>query len=135
MRRALLVLAVGCLLGAACDETPTEPSNVTGDTWRLVSMQRGSGSPVTVPDPNRYTLRFGDQGRLEVKSDCNSCGGSYTLTGSTLDVGPVFCTKVFCGDTSLDSAFVAGLQGAALVTERGGELVVEGGGLALRFRK
>jgi hypothetical protein len=47
-------------------------------------------------------------------------------SGSSLDGGPVFCAKAYCGDTSLDSAFVAGLDGAALVTERGGELLVEG---------
>jgi heat shock protein HslJ len=135
MTRGMLVLALGTLLSVACDEALTDPSNVLGDTWRLVSLQRGNDAPIAVTSPDRYTLRFGEGGQMQVRSDCNSCGGTYSLTGAALDVGPLACTKVFCGDTSLDSAFVGALQDAAVVSERGNELVVEGGGVTLRFQQ
>ena len=125
-----------CALGAAliftaCDDNPLAPSDIVGGTWRLVSLQASGSSPVVVDDPTRYTLEFGGDGRLGVKSDCNSCGSTYSLSGSSLDVEPLACTKVFCGDGSLDARFSATLEQAQRVSLDDGEMVIEGGGVTL----
>jgi heat shock protein HslJ len=107
---------------------------VIGATWQLVSIQRDGSDPITVADPSRYTLQLDADGRARVKSDCNSCGGSYTLTGSTLQFGPLACTKAFCGDTSLDSVYSQALDGTKTVSISDSTLTIAGGGVTLKFR-
>jgi heat shock protein HslJ len=120
---------------AACDDNPLEPSDITGPTWRLVSLQEAGSAPVIVGDPGLYTVRFADDGSLAVRSDCNSCQGSYALMGSSLDVGLLACTKVFCGDGSLDPRFTAALDAAQMVSVDGNEMRIQAGTVILRFRE
>ena len=119
----------------ACTGNSLEPSGVTGGTWQLVSIQRSGSDPITVADPSRYTLQFDSNGRATVKSDCNSCGGSYTLSGSTLQFMPLACTKAFCGDTSLDSVYSQALAGTKTVSLNDSRLSITGGGVTLQFRR
>ena len=134
MRRMFYVLAAtACLVVVACDDNQFSPSDLVGGSWELMSLQTGSSAPVVITTPSRYTAQFGDDGRVSVKSDCNSCGGSYSLNGSNLTVGPLACTKVFCGDTSLDSQFSGALDGTASVSVDSNELVIRSGDVTLRF--
>ena len=134
MRRMFYVLAAtACLVVVACDDNQFSPSDLVGGSWELMSLQTGSSAPVVITTPSRYTAQFGDDGRVAVKSDCNSCGGSYSLNGSNLTVGPLACTKVFCGDTSLDSQFSGALDGTASVSVDSNELVIRSGDVTLRF--
>ena len=137
--RALALFTIlAAAAGAGCSETITDPSAVVGVTWKLTSIQegsgQGSGQATAVADPTRYTLRLTSEGRAEVGSDCNQCGGPYMLAEGSLTSGPLACTKVFCGDTSLDSKFVAALGGSRSFRITDDELVIEGGGAVLRFR-
>jgi heat shock protein HslJ len=71
-----------------------------------------------------------------VKSDCNSCSGSYALDdGSSLDLGPVTCTQVFCGDTSLDQVYTRGLDDAQSVSMDGSNLTITGPAITLEFSR
>lgn len=134
-RTALLVLGLSIVAVGCGDDGPTSPSDVIGDTWRLTSIQEaGSSTPVAVSDPSRYQLTLEPGGSLRVTSDCNSCGGSYVLTGSTLTIAQLTCTKVFCGDTSLDSRFTAILERAQTVNVDDDQLTVQGSAGTLRFR-
>lgn len=132
--RASMIIA-GLLLGAACNEAPISPSDLLGDSWQLVSLRRGDATPISVEDPSRYTVQFASDDRLAVKSDCNSCGGTYTLDRNSLAVGQVACTRAFCGEQSLDSAFVDALQRARTVSSAGEQLIIEGDGVTLRLRR
>jgi hypothetical protein len=77
-RRTLFVIVMLIpALAAACTDGPVSPSTLVGDTWQLVSLQRTGGTAVAVDNPARYTVMFGDDGQLSVKSDCNSCRSSY----------------------------------------------------------
>lgn len=133
--RALTLFTILAAAAAGgCSETITDPSAVVGMTWKLTSIQEGSGQAATVADPTLYTLRLTSEGRAEVKSDCNQCGGPYTLAEGSLTSGPLACTKVFCGATSLDSKFVAALEGSRSFRITDDELVIEGGNAVLKFR-
>lgn len=109
MRTMLLGFAVG-VIAVGCAGNPVEPSDVSGREWRLMSIQRFGNNPVVVENPSRYTLRLDEDGRAAVRSDCNTCGSSYTLNGSSLKRDPLACTRVFCGDASLDSQYRAGAR-------------------------
>ena len=134
MTRRFAAALLAALLGCACDDSPTAPSDVTGATWRLASWMRPDAQPITVDDPGRYTIRFDDDGRLSIKSDCNSCGSSYTLNGSDLSVGAVACTLVLCPAPSLDPVFAEAVRRARTVTVRDGMLVLQGQHGTLQFR-
>ena len=127
----LLALAL-----ASCDEAPLAPSAATGAVWKLESIERDGQASVPVPDPDRYTVQFEPTGRLSVRSDCNTCGGSYALSNTTLTVGAALaCTRAFCGTDSLDTAFLAALSGDQTVTVSSTNLALRGTGVTLRFRR
>ena len=133
MKTFVILLAVVAM--TACDESPTRPSDLVGEVWRLASIEAAGTAPIIVPDPERYTIQFLESGRVSVRADCNSCGGSYTLAGTALSLGPLACTRAFCGATSLDGAFTQALGQARSLARRGAELYLQGDGRVLRFRK
>jgi heat shock protein HslJ len=136
MNRCLLAL-VATVAGAACDNdnSTVAPSDIIGNSWRLVSMWEPGGAAIVVDDPSRYTLEFSTEGRLLVRSDCNSCGGSYSLTDSSLEVGPLVCTRAFCGEASLDGRYTIALERARSVAADDDAMMIQGGGGILRFRR
>jgi heat shock protein HslJ len=129
-----IVLAAAAALGAAaCGDSPNGPSPAIRGTWRLVSLQRASNPPVPVEDPGRYTVTFEADGSAGIRSDCNSCGGAYDLSGTTLVVRGVVCTEVACAAPTLDPEFVAALEAAHTVSVEQGEAVIVGRGWTLRL--
>jgi heat shock protein HslJ len=111
------VLAVGCA-GAPL----TGPSDVVGVTWRLQALQR-SGSVSVSPPAGSFFLRFGDEGRVELRADCNVCSGTYTLAGARLILGPLACTRAFCPSAPFDTQYVQ-LAEVATSIERSGEALI-----------
>lgn len=134
-RTPLLVLVFAlCAAVIGCDDGPTSPTDVIGDTWELISLRETGADAVNVPDPSRYRVTFEDNGRLGVISDCNTCGGTYVLSGSTLTVTPLNCTRVFCGEGSLDVRFAGMLERAQTLIIDDDELTVLSSAGTLRFR-
>ena len=130
-----MAIVIAAALVAACDETPSAPSDVVSRTWQLGSLQQDGSDPVVVADPSSYTLRLGDDGRVGVKSDCNSCSSAYALneSSSTIEIGRLTCTLVACRQGSLDPRFAQALEGSKTVTQDGSQLTLRGGGVTLRF--
>lgn len=127
----LLVLA---LTMAACNGSPTGPSDLAGAAWRLVSIDRAAGSATVVTSPERYTLEFLSDGRVAVRADCNVCSGSFRLAGETLTIDALACTRAFCGDASLDADYTRALAGPLSASRDQLLLVLRGSGVTLRFR-
>lgn len=133
MRRLALVLGVVAL--SACDESPTSPSDLVGETWRLASIERSGASPIVVPDPSRYTIQFLAGGRVSVRADCNTCSGPYVLDGLALSIRALACTRAFCGTASLDGEFTQALGQARLLARAGSQLTVRADGVTLQLRR
>jgi heat shock protein HslJ len=137
VRKVLVIVALAALAGR-CNEpdSPTGPgpgaTQLTGHTWTLVSVQRNSQA-VPVSGASRYTLRFEENGNLAVRSDCNSCGGTYTANGSTLRTAGLACTRAFCGDTSFDAEFTRAVGDASSFQVDQNTLTIASGGMTLRF--
>lgn len=127
----LAVLSVS-LLALGCAARVTGPGAVTGVTWRLQSLQRADAS-VTAPPAGAFTLRFGEDGRLEVRADCNGCGGTYRLDGRALAVGPLACTRVFCPSAPFDTEYVRLAEAATTAEIADGALVLRSPAGVLRF--
>lgn len=131
MSRTILLMALA-LSTLACDN-PLEPSDILDRSWRLVSIERAALPPIVVDDPSRYTLRL-ESDRALVQSDCNSCNGAMSLEDEMLQIGPLACTRAFCGDESLDPLFQVSLDGMHRVFLSGSELRLQRAGQTLRFR-
>ncbi len=121
--RLTFVLLTIALLGAACDNpsAPSSAGGVQGD-WQLVSVVQIDGTGFTVPNPEAYTIRFTPDGQVEIGADCNQCFGSYTAEGTTLTIGPLACTRAFCGPGSLFVQYTAALSGASAFQRNGNAL-------------
>jgi heat shock protein HslJ len=127
----VLILAAGAI---ACDENPVGPTEIRNITWKLETIERPGTATITVPNPEQFTVRFEDNGNLSVRADCNSCGGRYTLDGSSLTIGSVACTLIACPVPGLDTIFTQALNNIRTVSVSGNQLTVTGTGGTLRFR-
>lgn len=127
----LLMLAAGAI---ACDDNPISPTEIRNVTWKLESIERPGNATITVPNPDLYTLRFEDNGNLSVRADCNTCGGRYSLNGSSLSVGDVACTLIACAVPGLDTTFTSALRNVRSATASEGRLVITGTDFTLRLR-
>jgi heat shock protein HslJ len=135
---ARLFLLALALLGGCSGSGGTAPDNRplrTDVEWQLVSLAPAAGPTVTVADPGRYTVRFGSDGSVAARADCNRCGGRYRIEGAALTVGPALaCTRAACVPPSLGDQFTAALAAVSTYIQREGELELVYAGGSLRFR-
>lgn len=135
-------LAVGC---AQSTSAPTAPSGITGSTtltadqlagtWQLVSIQPFGQSEQATPSTASYTLTFAD-GRLSTRADCNSCGGTFALSGQTLTAGPALaCTRAACPTMEFESIYTRLLSGDSTVTLSDRGLLLSSGRGVLRLTR
>lgn len=116
--------------GTAAKELPLR----TGVEWQLESFQPNTGPGISVPDPSLYTLRFGADGTVEARADCNRCSGGYQVSGALMTIGPLACTLAACPLPSLGDKFTAALTRVSSYVQTENELALAYDGGALRFR-
>ena len=126
MNRPTAFLLLAALFAGACDHaTMSEDTPAVGVEWRLETIQPAGGAATAV-DPARYSLLLDASGRASLRSDCNSCGGGYTLAGKAVGFGPLACTRAYCGDASFDPEYPRILEGATSIEADGSRLRVSG---------
>ncbi len=98
---AALLLA-GCAPAPVSGETGGQ-AQLAGTAWRLASYRAGdAGTAELRPDrPDQFQLRFGADGRLSVRIDCNQGSGTWTATPAggapgSLALGPIATTRMMC---------------------------------------
>ena len=80
----------------------TGSSPLQGTTWQLVKFQGGDGTTLTPDDRTKYTLEFGNGGRVNARIDCNRGGATWKATGpNQLELGPLALTRAKCPEGSL----------------------------------
>lgn len=135
MQHTRFLVFVLLAIGLGCDDNPVGPTPIRDVTWKLESIERPGSPSVAVPNPEQYTLRLESDGRLNIRADCNTCNGRYSLNGTSISiVSPMACTRAFCSLSSLDGSYVAALESAQLATAANSQLIVQGSGVTLRFR-
>jgi heat shock protein HslJ len=126
-RYCLLLLAAVVFLTAlfaGCSGSDDDPSSIIG-LWQLQYFDLNDGTNVDVDDPSRYTIEFRMDGRVSIKADCNTCGGSYSADDTTINFGLLACTRAFCGDDSLDSEFEVVFVGTRTYRIDEGRLLID----------
>lgn len=131
MRRTVMLslLAAGIVIAIAVamvlidSPLPTPAGGLAGTSWRLVTMNgrpaQGAGEPVS--------LGFQQDGRAGGSSGCNSYGGEYAVSGSSLTISGVVSTMRACADQALneqESAYYAALASVASYELAGGQLTL-----------
>lgn len=125
---AVLAFITACSSGGAA----SEEIDITGN-WQLVSGS-ADGQAIPLIDDSPVTLNIT---RTEVggTSACNLYGGPFILDGSTISIGDLFSTMMACNpeDMAVESLYTAALPEVETVALEGGELVMSGPGIELRF--
>jgi heat shock protein HslJ len=81
--------------------------------WQLHEFVLDDRTTVPVDDPAKYTLELRTDGTASIKSDCNSCNGSFTADEDTLTFGLLACTLAMCAADSFDNQYQMALSTAS----------------------
>jgi heat shock protein HslJ len=140
-----ILLAV---FGAGCSGSGTNPTSpsaggsslaLTADqvagTWTLASIQPTGQAEQGRPAAATYTLSFAD-GRISTRADCNTCSGTFTVSGQTLTAGPALaCTRAACPTMAFETVYVGILSGDSTATLTANTLVLTSTRGVLRFTR
>jgi heat shock protein HslJ len=130
-------LAGGCSTSSATPTSPSssQPASQLAGTWSLVSIQPAGQIEQATPAGATYAVTFAD-GRLSTRVDCNTCNGSFSLSGQTLTAGPALaCTRAACRTMEFENAYTRILGGEGTVTLSSVSLVVSSPRGVLRFAR
>ena len=118
----LLLLAAIALISLR-DMRPIADSSAgfafTGMDWQLITINE------TVVDSDAgLSIRFEDDGKISGHGGCNSFFSSYTLSESTIDIGPVGATRMACPEPQmqLERLYFEALENAAAIEVRGSRM-------------
>lgn len=104
------IVCLSMLILSACESGSesgsSSGSSITGVVWQWQSLvNQATNVKTTIPDPDKYTIEFNDDGSFSGTADCNQISGSYsTENGFSITLGP--STLAFCGEASLDQQYL-----------------------------
>ena len=117
---------VGAILVGMMGARPHN-SDLTGTSWRLVAF-KGSDDTVLKPkDRNKYTVVFGDGGRLSAVVDCNQGHGTWDSDApGHLTFGALGLTRMMCPEegAKLDSNLETQWENVTSYVLKGGRLLL-----------
>ena len=72
-----------------------------------------------------YELTFDAAAHVSARVDCNTCNGSFMLSGSSLVIGSgLACTRAACATAAFESAAVGILSGSHEITATSNTLML-----------
>lgn len=94
-------------------------------TWDVMGYNNGKGGVVSIKIGSALIVVMDDAGRLSGSSGCNTYTGSYTVSGTTIAIGPLASTRMMCADADVmtqEQLFLKALQAGAKIELRGDDL-------------
>ena len=146
-------LMVGGLMLAGCGAFEATPTPMVYDGPGMVAPTPAGGSPdtsglagtawtltgidgATVEPGVGATLVFGTDGKVSGSGGCNSFGGDYSVSGSTIRFSAIASTLMACDDPKMgvEQQYLGALQGTVGFSLSGNALVISGAkGVRLTF--
>lgn len=118
------------------DREVAEPDQpLVGPLWMLESIITADAVS-SVPVGASATIRFNEDGTVEIQPGCNSAGGTYTVDGDTITFANIATTDMAClGARGELEATVMGILSAGPVTYSidSGSLTIMAGNQGLQF--
>jgi len=104
--------------GSGADATPaarpveaSADASLAGTSWQLVKITSMDDTTYAPSDPLRYTLEFGTDGSVRLRTDCNSGTGSWSSeSAGQLRFGIIAATRAQCPPGSLDDRYLGQFQ-------------------------
>ena len=104
--------------------TTTTAPNLMGVVWQWQGTAMGDESDVRVKFPDRYTVEFLADGKVQMRADCNTGGGTYAIEGASLTMDVAAMTRVQCRPDSKSNLFINQLNNARTYIMDGDQLVI-----------
>jgi heat shock protein HslJ len=98
---------------------------IVGPVWQWVQTLYNDGKKVAPAQLENYTVQFREDGKLNVKADCNLKGGVYSIKDSTLSIEITHSTMAACPEGSFEDQFVRDLTAAAIYFLKDGDLYID----------
>ena len=118
MRRVLALVSVAIAFGSLSSiltlaQKSRGGNPLSGTSWQLVKFQGSDDTTFTPDDKSKYTIKFGSNGRVTARVDCNRASTTWRVTAnSQLEFGSWSRTTAKCGSGSLHDRIVT--EGAAV---------------------
>ena len=112
--------------------------DLVGTTWVATAINNGRGGVISslALEAAHATATFAADGRVSGFGGCNGFGGSYTLDGDSMQIGPLAATRKACvepeGVGELESWYFAALERVATWSIHEGRLQLRDGEGALQ---
>lgn len=116
--RLLLVLAVAIISAITNSERASgqktrAASELNGTSWQLVKFQGADDTTLVPDDRSKYTIKFGSDGRVTARVDCNRGGSTWRSNKpGELQFGSWLMTRAKCPAGSIHDRIVT--EGAAV---------------------
>ncbi len=105
----LTVLVTAIAVGRLIAQSPPAPEApaLGGTSWQLVAFHGMDDTTVKPDHAPRYTLRFGADGKITARIDCNRGSGTWTSPApGQLELGPLALTRAMCPPGSMHDRIV-----------------------------
>jgi heat shock protein HslJ len=112
------------------EQQPTPDASLTGTDWRLTSLMSdvssSDGAVSSVPAGVDATLLFGEDGRVNGSTGCNSINGSYRVEGDQITFSQLATTLMACEGArgEVESSVLQVLDGSVTFAIDGDQLTV-----------
>ena len=127
--------AAGVAGGTEGSVGASEASPLLG-TWKLVGLQQDGLAAQAAPAGTLFSAEFASESRVRAVVDCNRCGGGYSVSGDSLTIGVMACTRAYCvASAPFDSGYERLLSGAQGWSVKGTSLEIRSEGGVLRFER
>ncbi|MDH4185726.1 MAG: META domain-containing protein [Nitrospira sp.] len=98
---------------------------ITGTVWQWVRTLYSDDRKSVPAKPENYTIRFLEDGKINVKADCNVKGGVYSTEGKRLSIEITHSTMAACEEGSLEEQFIRDLTAGAIFFFQDGDLYID----------
>jgi len=109
------------------------PANPLIGSWIVTGYNNGQQAVTSPAQGTTLTATFtADQ--VNGSSGCNTYNGDYTLTGTTVAIGPLASTRMACAQDIMDqeTAFLTALQASTTVEQSGANVTLRDGSGAIQ---
>jgi heat shock protein HslJ len=131
--RMMLALASVVIVSASLTSAGGQKSSgrnpLSGTSWQLVKLQGPDERTFTPDDKSKYTIKFGTNGRVVARVDCNRASSTWKVNAKgELQFGAWSRTSAKCGPGSLHDQIVNDGADVRNFAIKDGHLFLSGGG-------
>lgn len=112
----------GSTISAVGNDDMSASLKMSSWVWKETVMN--DDTTITPKKADAFTLTFTEEGMVQGTTDCNNFTGQYSVEGTTLTMGPLAMTRMYC-EGSQEAEFVK------MLSEPLGFMVTENGQLVL----